>query len=435
MTGHEPSAGAVSDVIAAFAASPVTNPDGTTGIRLHVQDDGIAAVAEKLQTAFEPCTAPADVGDDDFETIKRAQFGTAAERASTNSINILGAKHAAFRYQLWVHDLKNLGSTSGCAELPGNDSVVSLGDWGSPPARVAESGTMMHEFGHTLQLRHGGVDHVNYKPNFISVMSYSFQDNRYVAARSLDYSPFALPSLNESALSETTGLPCVGGCATGDSLAGRTTVFFSPSAVTAPIGPNIDWNQNGTIDPGTVSLSINKDGTTGTLASRNDWATVLYNFRGTLDFAEGVHLTTTVTKEADFTLALDQSADDDHDGVPNVIDNCPTVPNPDQASLFHDGVGTACLAHPTVDCVDHTPKRTFVAHFGYTNSNVQINVPIGPQNQFLPSPADRGQPTKFPSGTVRNAFTVASPGPDVVWSLNGFKAVATHQTPDCGDHP
>jgi len=38
--------------------------------------------------------------------------------------------------------------------------------------------------------------------------------------------------------------------------------------------------------------------------------------------------------------------DRDHDGVPDVEDNCPDVPNPDQADSDQDGVGDACeLAH------------------------------------------------------------------------------------------
>jgi cysteine-rich repeat protein len=32
----------------------------------------------------------------------------------------------------------------------------------------------------------------------------------------------------------------------------------------------------------------------------------------------------------------------DGDGVPDVLDNCPTVPNPDQSDIDHDGVGDAC---------------------------------------------------------------------------------------------
>ena len=37
-------------------------------------------------------------------------------------------------------------------------------------------------------------------------------------------------------------------------------------------------------------------------------------------------------------------ADGDGDGIPNVIDNCPNVANPDQADADGDGVGDACQA-------------------------------------------------------------------------------------------
>ena len=33
----------------------------------------------------------------------------------------------------------------------------------------------MHELGHNLGLRHGGDDNVHRKPNYLSVMNYSFQ--------------------------------------------------------------------------------------------------------------------------------------------------------------------------------------------------------------------------------------------------------------------
>ncbi|MHB8634072.1 MAG: thrombospondin type 3 repeat-containing protein [Thermoplasmatota archaeon] len=34
--------------------------------------------------------------------------------------------------------------------------------------------------------------------------------------------------------------------------------------------------------------------------------------------------------------------DYDHDGVPDAIDNCPTIPNADQADMDHDGIGDVC---------------------------------------------------------------------------------------------
>ena len=75
------------------------------------------------------------------------------------------------------------GGSSGCAESPGNDSLITLGSWGLNSNSVSskntlinfQSGTVMHEFGHNLGLSHGGNENKNYKPNYLSVMNYLYQ--------------------------------------------------------------------------------------------------------------------------------------------------------------------------------------------------------------------------------------------------------------------
>ena len=39
---------------------------------------------------------------------------------------------------------------------------------------------------------------------------------------------------------------------------------------------------------------------------------------------------------------VERETDSDHDGVPDQHDNCPVIPNADQADVDHDGVGDAC---------------------------------------------------------------------------------------------
>ncbi|KAF0812200.1 hypothetical protein IGB42_03189 [Andreprevotia sp. IGB-42] len=75
------------------------------------------------------------------------------------------------------------GGSSGRAEMPGNDFIVTLGGWGLNTADSTstqmlinfQAGTLMHELGHNLGLFHGGNDGINNKPNYVSVMNYLFQ--------------------------------------------------------------------------------------------------------------------------------------------------------------------------------------------------------------------------------------------------------------------
>ena len=50
----------------------------------------------------------------------------------------------------------------------------------------------MHELGHNLGLRHGGVDNANCKPHHASVMNYAYQFPNTVTDRPLNYSPSCL---------------------------------------------------------------------------------------------------------------------------------------------------------------------------------------------------------------------------------------------------
>jgi hypothetical protein len=82
---------------------------------------------------------------------------------------------------------------------------------------------------------------------------------------------------------------------------------------------------------------------------------------------------------------------------------------------------------PIVDCVDVASDGSITAHFGYDNSwTNQVNVPAGKnppgqQNWFLPSPADRGQPSQFSPGTASDVFTVTftptASSPTLEWRL------------------
>jgi uncharacterized repeat protein (TIGR01451 family) len=317
-TSCVPPAAAISSLVAAFAAAPVANTVGGTGVALHVLAGG-DSMAVTGSLALPPCTQPAIAGSQDFDALKRQYFGTLAERTNVNGSNILAAKAYAVHYMISAPSLQGLGSTSGCSELPGNDFAIALGGWNFTATQLAPSwgGTIMHEFGHNLGLRHGGgaaIDtdtngnklSANCKPNYISVMSYAQQmPDRPVplANWKLDYSRLQLPTLNEGALNESVGV--FGTAANQSALSGLYTAFGVPTktggtqVTIASASTAINFNGDRT-DPSfeIVSDNANSFGTSGcdgsgaSLAGFNDWANLVYAFQTTLDFGDGVHNTT-----------------------------------------------------------------------------------------------------------------------------------------------
>lgn len=201
MPSHQPRTDALANVVAAFAAAPVANPNGLDGIALHVEVD------EQI-----PHQNDLDLWGD-FDSLKAARFGSPLERASPA---VLLAKKLVYRYALFIHRYEG-SSSSGKAKSGGN-FAVSLGaaNWDpdgfghSVGNRKEQAGTFMHELGHTLGLGHGGATQDNYKPNYLSVMNYNFQiswvTNAALADGRLDYSSQKLPTLDEQSLDESQGI-------------------------------------------------------------------------------------------------------------------------------------------------------------------------------------------------------------------------------------
>lgn len=356
MEMHEPDGQAIKNIINSFEAAPllsVKNPDGNPGVRLHVDLDE-QALAHSDDLMFVPCTTSVS-GMPDFDVVKTASFGTLSERNSANSTNALNAKRLVYRYGLIVHNLLATFS-SGCAELPGDDFVVSLGRASVIAGHAVgstdqQAGTFMHEIGHALGLRHGGADNFNCKPNYLSVMSHAFQMNQLVADRPLDYSQTKLSPLDEEHLNETLGV--------GEHAALRTVYGPPPLKVTAANQP-IDWNRDGDSADTSIARDINNfqrgtcDGAGGvgvSLRGHDDWSNLHYNFRTTSDFSDGAETgyPEDVPDELSFEDALEMSLDEDGDGVKNLIDNCALESNPDQLDSDDDGIGDGCEDFLTVD--------------------------------------------------------------------------------------
>ncbi|AIF84285.1 hypothetical protein NTE_02231 [Candidatus Nitrososphaera evergladensis SR1] len=286
MQNHQPDSGAINNVTNAFANAPITNPDSTTGITLHLNLD-------EQVTHSDTTSWPTG-----FNSIKPTHFGTATERAAANHDNILNAKKKIYHYNLWVHSI-TLNGPSGVGELLGNDFMVSMGSYNaSNPSqdlagsREHQAGTLMHELGHNLGLHHGGGVDINCKPNYLSVMNYAFQLPTFVSDRPLDYSRSQLLTLDEINLDELDGV-------SASTPSGLKTVYGKPGdfpvvSDPVPTGQGIDWNRDEFLGDDGVEQSINffdipdcdsLDLTS--LTGYNDWANVQLAFTSSGTYANG----------------------------------------------------------------------------------------------------------------------------------------------------
>jgi len=378
---HRPLDAAIQEVINAFALVPalkpdgtLLNPDGLPGINLHI---GIGnAVAHQTYLNIPDLCFSNLPGVDNFDTAKARNFPQTDPRA------------IFYHYGLFSHQQALGATSSGCAEMPGNDFQVSLGGWNIGAGDIdgdgiaddgvgsisQQAGTLMHELGHNLGLRHGGSDDTNYKPNYLSVMNYSFQmdgiptndpiANPFVFGR-VDYARRALAPLDELNLQELPGL----------GAGNDNTLIFCPDTFPAiqPGSGFIDWNCNGrrdcSINPVTrvpvctpIASDVNLDGicvsagrngrlnslpalddrtlfgfyitdganrTCDTIAvpddeqisppgkthpriltSFSDWPNLKYDFQNTRNFEDGTHIADADQTEISYELYLQRTAAD-----------------------------------------------------------------------------------------------------------------------------
>ena len=282
MPPHGFALGAGNQIAKAFADAPVNNPDGTTGITLHL-DNGAGSVmnprtgalwgSRSRQTSIPHQSVLGSVAANQydwgpFDTLKAAHFAS--------------ARRTVFHYAISAHG--HDGTSSGIArDIPSSDLLVTLGA-GCLATRgsdctldaTAQAGTLMHELGHNLGLHHGGDDELPTKPNYLSVMNYDFQltglmrsDLSFV----LDFSRFAIP-LNEAALDEAQGFGIPSGPATSFNTLGRC-----PSGTQAiwliAAGPT-DFNCDGA-SVGTVAADVNGDGSRTALPPFIDWPALVFD--------------------------------------------------------------------------------------------------------------------------------------------------------------
>ena len=218
---HRPTTEVLERVRDFYAAAPVGNPDGSTGIHF-IADIGQGGPFTGGNYIAIPGGITSNLGEP-YRAYKAANFAT--------------NRHGYFRYQLHGHRTSTDSTAvyDGVAALAGDDSIVAM----RCDRRLSYSVlVLVHELGHNLGLAHGGADDLNGKPNYNSVMNIKFADGLDVdcdtladqTAEHLAYSDGSRNTLDPEAVDEALGV-----CATDH-----------------PQHQPLDWNCNGVIDPGTV---------------------------------------------------------------------------------------------------------------------------------------------------------------------------------------
>ena len=161
---------------------------------------------------------------------------------------------------------------------------------------------------------------MNYKPNYLSVMNYAFTYNYYLPTRPLDYSYGRCNILNETSLYEAQGI--------GQK---KQTVWRGPNDKLYTNVPDvlaIDWNDNGTLDGHLYRMNLNKwpdySSPPGeTLKDFNDWANLVYKFRGT-----PLYVASATPDDYHLELTTDQIEQMEEEAANMIVVDSPTVEDP-----------------------------------------------------------------------------------------------------------
>ncbi len=196
-------------------------------------------------------------------------------------------------------------SSSGRAEIPGDDSIVSLGSFIGMRGSVDQQfATALHEGSHLVGNNHNGRfdDPRNCNGNHYSVLNYFYQFANFDPGRVAGLSDETMRTLDEDSLDDLNAIRQVDGTPPDNSWnflwRNPFTGIIHSEPVTAGVIRSIDFDQDGNDAETNKKLNINNIGFSScandvgpnrdTLVGANDWGVQNYLHRSSTNFQLGV---------------------------------------------------------------------------------------------------------------------------------------------------